>query len=151
MHFSYVKSNISRKWSNILRKCYVTMFTQNMLYSEKDPSLSYHQASHPTWPASPPCPPQGHQTLPATRPCPPPEPTLPPEPARHLTKPSIPPSPPAFPDSLAVLLSHDGVASVATRWLVPSSSSCKGCVPHLIFNVPPPIFCVNLTCEAIDT
>ena len=27
MHFSYIKSNVLCKWSNILRKCYIIMFT----------------------------------------------------------------------------------------------------------------------------
>ena len=100
MHFSYVKSYILRKWLNILSKFYKTMFTieQSLL-----------QRSIPLQPPGQPPHPASHPAPPATRPC------LPPDPACHSTLPSTPPCLPAFPDSLARLLSHDCVASVATR------------------------------------
>ena len=66
-------------------------------------------------PLRPPC--QSPSPLPATRSCPPPDPAR--HPARHPTLPATtrsatPPCLAAFPDSLALLVSHDCVASVAT-------------------------------------
>ena len=128
---------------------------QNILYP-KDPSPSDHQAlpspcpppypgSHPTRPANPPCQsphPAHHPTLPAT------------------TLPATPPCLPAFPDSLACLVSHDGVACSPRP---PATAVCVGCkstcnpsnilcthltfyLPHLMFYIPPPILYVNLAC-----
>ena len=89
MHFSYVKSKILNRWLNILLN-YVhsrTFFTLKMPTTRPDPP-----------------------SLPATG--------LPPHPARHptlptTTLPATPPCWPAFPDSLARLVSHYCVASVA--------------------------------------
>ena len=99
MHFSYVKLNILRKWSNILCKFHVIMLTleHSILWRSTPllpPSQPPHQASYPS--------------LPATRT------GLPPHPASHPTMPATPPCLPAFPGSLARLLSHDGVRSLET-------------------------------------
>ena len=62
---SYIKLNILCKWLNILHKFYVTMCTpENSLPWRSIPlwlpcqhpqsSVIPHQASHPTWPATPP-------------------------------------------------------------------------------------------------
>ena len=82
---------------------------QNIPYF-KDPSPTYNPASHPTLPAK--SHPASFPALPAILACPPPYP------ACHPTQPPSQPAnsscQPAFPDSLAVFLSHDSVASIGT-------------------------------------
>ena len=130
MHFSYVKSKILCRWLDILR---------NYDHSR----ILITQKVHPLLPPGQPPPP------------PPPGPGPPPDPTRHPTRPTNPPCPsshlalhptlhattrpawprhptrrPAFPDSLASLVSHDGVASAATRWCrpcPPATAVCVGC------------------------
>ena len=108
MHFSYVKSNILRRWLNMLRN-YVhtrTFFTPKI---------------HP-----PPI------TRPATRPGPPPirpaiPPGPPPHPACHPTQPAATPC--LRPHSCCPFSpGHDGVAIVATRWCRPRRSAKAVCV-----------------------
>ena len=53
MHFFYVKSNILRKWLNILRKFYVTMLTPKHSLLRRSiplrpPGPPPHPARHPT-------------------------------------------------------------------------------------------------------
>ena len=120
MHFFYIKWNIPRKCLNNLHKFYITIFTpEHSLLQRSIPS--YHPPCHPTLPASPPCP-AHHLAWPATAPGPPQHP------ARHSTLPATPPCWPAFPGSLACLLSHDRVASVATRLCRPRPPAKAVCV-----------------------
>ena len=107
MHFSYVKSNILRRWLNILRN-YVHSRTFFTLKIHPPPTTLPAPLPLPaTRPGPPPDLPAtrlaSHPTLPDTPPC------QPPHPAHHPILPA------AFPDSLAHLVSHDGAASVATR------------------------------------
>ena len=178
MHFLYVKSNILCKWSNILRKFYVTLFTSEH---------SLLQRSIPLQPPCPPTHPASLQTRPATRPGPP---GPPPDQARHSTRPATQPGPSPLPAGLpsrAVLpASSATTASLAMRRscavLVLLQRLCVGqvnvltppifyvshlifyvpppkfyvphlifYVPHLIFYISPPILYVNLTYGAVDT
>ena len=89
------------------------------------PEHSLLQRSIPLLPPSPPPDPAHHPTLPATRPCPPPDP------ARHPNLPACLPRQPCLPPQ--------------PRWrrewcdaLLPSSSSCNGCVWGMQVNVQPP-------------
>ena len=102
MHFSYLKSNVLRRWLNILSN-YVQSRT---FFTPKIHPPQTTRPHPPTWPATLPGPPPDR---PAT------QPAQPSHPARHPTLPATPPCLPAFPDSLARLVSHYGVASVATR------------------------------------
>ena len=128
MHFFYVKSNILRKWSNILRN-YVHSRTFFI------PKIHPLQTTRPT---IPPClPPRqaSHLTLPATPPGPPPD--LPSCQASHPTRPANPPCHPTLP-----ACRRRRSRSWRCDALVPSSASCKGRVCGVQVNVqPPPIFC----------
>ena len=124
MHLPYRKSNIQRKWSDCGQISYLNSMKlsslQNILYSE-DPSPP---TTLPAIPPGQPPHPAGHPTRPATRPGPSPHP------ACHPTLPATPPCQPAFPESLASLLTHDGVVSVATllcRPHPPAKPVCVGC------------------------
>ena len=113
MHYSFVKSNIQRRWLNILCN-----YVHSRTFFTPDPSPSDHPARHLTLPATrpgPPAPPDPtrHPTRPATRPGPPPHP------ARHPTLPATP-----------FLTSQPGPRRRRDRCdaLVPSSSFCEGCM-----------------------
>ena len=175
MHFFYVKSNNLRKWSNILRKLYVTMFI---------PEHSLLRRSIPFGPPGPP--------LPTPRPGPPPTSHLarpPPPPTRLASLPTRRPIPPCLPPlRLPCRPQQARRRRERCNAPVPSSSSCNGgvqvnvqpppifyiplpkfyiphlkfythppkiyvpypkiYVPHLKFYTTPPIFYINLTCEA---
>ena len=133
MHFFYVKSNILRKWSNILRKFYVTMFT---------PEHSLLRRSIPFGPPGPP--------RPAPDPAYPPHPAAPPpHPAPHPTLPAS--NPPALPSStgttasqalqracsLLVLLPRRGASQCATSSNILQTLQ-KFYIPHLKFYTHPP-------------
>ena len=181
MHFFYVKLNILRKWSNILLKFFVTIFTpEHSLLRRSIPSDHLaHLARHPTG---------RHPTRPATRPGPPPDLN------RHPTQPATPPGPPphpaclpsraVFPASSATTASQALRRACAVLVLL-QKAVCAWCkstwgrqpppifyklhlifyIPHLKFYLPPPkfylpppkfylpppIFYINLTCHAVNT
>ena len=58
MHFSYVKSNILRKWLKMLRNyVHARTFLLRRSIPLRSPGPPPDQARHPTRPATPPCPP----------------------------------------------------------------------------------------------
>ena len=93
IHFFYVKSNMLCKWSNILRKYYVTMFT---------PEHSLLKRSIPLRPPGPPSHPVSHPgpTWPSNACIPPGQPL---HTASHLTRPTAQPSSPPHPSGLPSL------------------------------------------------
>ena len=139
MHFSYVKSKILCRWLDILR---------NYDHSR----ILITQKVHPLLPPGQP-PPPSPRPRPATRPDPPPDPT------HQPTLPVIPPGPPSHParHHPARLAPPPHTQACLPRQpcqprqprrrckrcdaLVPSLSSCNGCVCGVQVNVqPPPIF-----------
>ena len=160
MHFSYVKSNILRRWLNILRN-YVhtrTFFT---------PKIHPPPITRPATRSGPPPDPARHPTRPATRPGPPPHParhptrpaTHPPShPARHPTQPATPPSLPPHPASDPTHVAHSARATTASRSLrragavlvvlrrlyVWGEGHLIIYIPFLITYVPYPIFYIPI-------
>ena len=102
MHFSYVKSNILRKWLNMLCN-YVharTFFT---------PKIHPPPITRPATRPGPPPDPARHPTRPATHP--------PSHPARHPTQPATPPSLPPHPACDPTHVAHSARATTASRSL----------------------------------
>ena len=128
----YVKSNILRKRSNILRIFFVTMFTpEHSLLRRSTPLLPpaiptgqpLDTARHPTVP-----------TQPATRPAPPPYPAS--YPTRNAISPSPPPHPASLPSLTALQSSSATTTSLALlRHPRPPSKTVCG----VQVNVQPPL------------
>ena len=118
----YVKSNILRKRSNILRIFFVTMFTpEHSLLRRSTPLLP------PAIPTGQPLDTARHPTQPATRPAPPPYP------ASYPTRNAISPSPPPHPASLPSLTALQSSSATTTSLALlrhprpPSKTVCVGC------------------------
>ena len=157
IHFSYLKSNILSKWSNILCKFYITKFTP------------VHSSPRRYIPLQPPGQPSHQALLPTL-------PTTPPGPPSHIARPTCQPALPASSattvsqalqraSAVLVLLQRLCVWGASQRatpsnilhtqsniLCTPSKFLCTPSeIPHLIFYVPSPIFYINLSCDSVHT